>query len=111
MLAQARYIVKRDALFLAVASLFAEVALAQTVPATTLPAGGVVRAGTATINAPVGNSLTVQQASKRALIDWTSFDIGKDASVHFDQTMGATSITANRVPAATTATVIEGLLG
>ncbi|MCX7241440.1 MAG: ESPR domain-containing protein [Burkholderiales bacterium] len=47
--------------------------------ASTLPNGGQVTAGSASISA-AGNYLTVQQASQRAAINWQSFSIGKDAN-------------------------------
>jgi filamentous hemagglutinin family protein len=54
--------------------------------ATALPAllpGG--RLDNAFVNTPQNNSLTVEQNADKAVIDWQSFDIGQDASVHFEQ--------------------------
>jgi filamentous hemagglutinin family protein len=44
------------------------------------------------------------------VFDWGSFNIGSNGAVNFNQTAGASSITANRVPGATSASVINGLL-
>jgi filamentous hemagglutinin family protein len=66
---------------------------------TALPVGGVVSAGTATIaqagsvNNPV---LVIQQASDRAAINWSGFNIGRDATVNFQQPSAA-SVTLNRL--------------
>ncbi|MEY8875028.1 MAG: YDG domain-containing protein, partial [Leptothrix sp. (in: b-proteobacteria)] len=66
--------------------------------ATQLPTGGKVTAGTAQIN-PVGVGgavLNVDQSSQRAVIDWTSFNVGAAAQVNFNQP-DASSATLNRV--------------
>lgn len=62
---------------------------------TTLPTGGQVVAGQAGISQS-GATLTVQQASQRAAIDWQRFDIGRDATVRFAQP-GRDAVTLNRV--------------
>lgn len=102
-------------MFLAVAAALSDIAAAQTMAPTALPTGGVVRAGNATIGTPSTpasgpHSLSVTQNSQRAVIDWSSFNIGSSAAVNFNQTQGASSITANRVPNATSPSVIDGLL-
>ena len=51
--------------------------------AQSLPQGGRVAAGTATIGAPSNGSLTVQQSSNRAVINWQSFSIGQGNTVNF----------------------------
>jgi len=64
-----------------------------------LPSGGAVVAGRAeisqsgTAHAPV---MTVQQNSDRAIVNWNSFNIGRDASVVFKQP-DASSAILNRV--------------
>jgi filamentous hemagglutinin family protein len=84
----------------AVAAVFAETAIAQA-----LPTGGSVTAGSATIGGS-GAAMTVNQTSQRAVIDWSSFNIGNGASVTFAQP-GATAMAVNRVgPAAN----IDGML-
>ena len=42
-----------------------------------LPAGGQVNGGQASITSSA-SQLTVNQSSQRAVIDWSSFDIGSD---------------------------------
>ena len=66
-------------------------------PATahTLPTGGEVAAGQASI-ATGGKSLTVTQTSDRAAINWQSFSIGKGKSVVFEQPTSS-SVALNRV--------------
>ena len=59
------------------------------------PEGGVVSAGSASI-ATSGNTLTVNQTSNKAVIDWRGFDIGAGETTQFVQP-GSTSIALNRV--------------
>ena len=62
---------------------------AYTAPAsTTLPTGGTVVAGAAAISASRSSTsavLTVNQSSERAVIDWTTFNLGSAAQVFFEQ--------------------------
>ncbi|MFC4623113.1 YDG domain-containing protein [Comamonas nitrativorans] len=74
---------------------FAMPVWAQVPPANELPTGGNVVSGNATISQN-GNQMTVGQGSNKAIIDWTSFNIGKDAAVTFNQ-LGRDSIALNRV--------------
>ncbi|NQW67456.1 MAG: filamentous hemagglutinin N-terminal domain-containing protein, partial [Burkholderiales bacterium] len=84
------------ALALAAALQCLGLAHAQTPPAPTqLPQGGKVVGGSAAITSS-GNSLTVQQSSQRAAIDWNSFNVGSGAQVNFNQP-NAASVTLNRV--------------
>ena len=56
--------------------------------ATQLPQGGVVSRGSATISTSVGQGsaqMSVNQTSNRAVIDWTSFNLGANAKVQFNQ--------------------------
>ncbi len=66
-----------------------------TVPSTQLPTGGVVSAGQASISQS-GNTLNINQSSQRAIVDWNTFNVGKDATVNFQQP-NAQSATLNRV--------------
>ena len=66
-----------------------------TVASTQLPTGGQVSAGQANISQS-GNTLNVNQSSPRAVVDWNSFNVGKDATVNFQQP-NAQSATLNRV--------------
>lgn len=71
------------------------------------PRGGVVARGTARIVA--GSDRTViRQTTRRAVIDWRRFDVGRDHTVVFDQP-GKTSATLNRVTTARPS-VIEGAI-
>lgn len=60
-----------------------------------LPGGGVVTAGQAVIGQN-GNSMTINQSSGKAAIDWQSFNIGSNAQVNFVQP-SANAIALNRV--------------
>ena len=60
-----------------------------------LPTGGQVSAGQATISQN-GNTLTINQTSNRAVVDWKSFNVGSQAQVQFQQP-NAQSATLNRV--------------
>ena len=71
--------------------------LAQAAPAPNqLPTGGQVRAGQASL-ASRGSTLSVNQASTRAVIDWQSFNLGSQATVIFNQAAGRNAATLNRV--------------
>ncbi len=74
---------------------FAMPVWAQAPPANELPTGGNVVSGNATISQN-GNQMTVGQGTNKAIIDWTSFNIGKDAAVTFNQ-LDRNSIALNRV--------------
>jgi filamentous hemagglutinin len=65
-------------------------------PRTELPQGMTLGAGSASY-ATSGNLGTVTQQSQKAILHWQSFNIGRDAHVHFDQQMGAASATLNRI--------------
>jgi filamentous hemagglutinin family protein len=91
---------------LSLAALTAGVGLAGAAGAApALPSGGHVAAGSATI-ASAGGTETIQQSSAKAVIDWTSFSIGKGAAVSFANGSGAT---LNEVGGGSTAQ-IDGLL-
>ena len=59
------------------------------------PVDGTVSAGNATIGA-AGNTLTVNQTSDKAVIDWRGFDIGSGEATRFNQP-SSSSIALNRV--------------
>lgn len=65
-------------------------------PPLTLPQGGVVAAGTASISQAAPNQLNINQLSQQAVINWNSFNIGGQASVNFVQPNSTASI-LNRV--------------
>ncbi|RYY80435.1 MAG: filamentous hemagglutinin N-terminal domain-containing protein [Moraxellaceae bacterium] len=87
-------------------SLFAVNLLAASV-AIAGPTGGVVSAGTATINTS-GATTTINQSTAKAAIDWSSFSTGSTETVNFVQP-GASSITLNRVTG-TSASTLNGKL-
>ena len=62
----------------------AQQALAAPPAPNALPTGGQVVAGTATI-ATAGNTMNVNQTSQRAVVNWSSFDVGLKATVNFNQ--------------------------
>lgn len=74
----------------------------------TLPSGGAIAAGNAAITQS-GAAMRIDQSSAKAIIDWTSFNIGHDASVRFNQP-SASSITLNRVGADGGRSIIDGSL-
>ncbi|MCP3395654.1 filamentous hemagglutinin N-terminal domain-containing protein [Bradyrhizobium sp. CCGB20] len=63
--------------------------------AQTLPTGGQVVSGQATISQS-GNAMTINQSSDRMIANWQSFSIGAGNSVTFNQP-GASSVALNRV--------------
>lgn len=78
-------------------------------PKMTLPTNGQVVAGSATISqsqTATSATMNVNQTSQRAVINWDSFNVGKNATVNFNQP-NANSVTLNRVTS-TTASMIEG---
>ncbi|MBT8608429.1 filamentous hemagglutinin N-terminal domain-containing protein, partial [Polynucleobacter paneuropaeus] len=80
-------------------------------PLNALPTNGKVVAGAATISqtsAATNATMTVNQTSQRAVINWDSFNVGKNAAVNF-VTPGANSSTLNRVTGASPS-LIQGAL-
>jgi filamentous hemagglutinin family protein len=55
-----------------------------------LPTGGSVASGTATIGTPSNGSLTVNQSSNKAIVNWNSFSIGQGGTVTINNGSGAT---------------------
>jgi filamentous hemagglutinin family protein len=64
-----------------------------------LPTGGSVQAGQASITQSQ-NTLNVNQTSQRAVVGWNTFNVGKDATVNFNQP-NANASTLNIVNGAT----------
>ncbi len=60
-----------------------------------LPTGGTVQAGSATINQPSSQQMTIQQTTEKAIIDWQEFGIGSAEQVDFQLSQGG--VTLNRV--------------
>lgn len=86
---------KRLLLGAAVSSALALPAFAQ--PASnTVPTGGQVAAGAASISTPAAATMQIDQSSGSAIINWQTFSIGSAASVRFNQP-GASSVVLNRV--------------
>jgi filamentous hemagglutinin family protein len=81
-------------------------ALAQTTPG--LPTNGNVIHGTATINPVVGNTLSINQSSNRAVIDWSTFNIDAGKTVQFIQPSAA-SATLNRIGDANPSQILGNL--
>ncbi|MBT8566371.1 hypothetical protein G6709_08740, partial [Polynucleobacter paneuropaeus] len=80
-------------------------------PLNALPTNGKVVAGAATISqtsTATNATMTVNQTSQRAVINWDSFNVGKNAAVNF-VTPGANSSTLNRVTGASPS-LIQGAL-
>ncbi len=63
-----------------------------------VPADVLVAPGAGNVLAPVvsGNNMTIKQLSDKATLNWKSFNIGADSSVHFDQP-SATSVALNNI--------------
>ena len=71
----------------------------------TLPVGGIVAQGTASITTnAAGTITTVAQTSARAVINWTSFSVSQGNSVVFTQPSAA-SATLNRVTGSTASSI------
>ena len=80
-------------------------------PLNALPTGGQVVAGSATISQTQNATLAtmnVNQSSQRAVINWSSFNVGANATVNFNQP-NAQAVTLNRVTGGS-ASVINGAI-
>lgn len=60
-----------------------------------LPSGGNISAGSGTINSQ-GNNMTINQGSDKLVINWSGYNIGRDASVTYVQP-NARAVALNRV--------------
>ena len=69
--------------------------LAQAIDPATLPTGGQVVSGQASISQS-GSAMTINQGSNQAILNWNSFSIGNGASVEFLQP-SSSSVALNRV--------------
>src|SRR4051812_13499566 len=75
--------------------------------AQTLPSGGTVAAGTATIST-AGNTVTVVQTSQNAVLNWQNFSIGAKDAVVFNQP-NANAVALNRVIGADPSAILGSL--
>ncbi|MEO1830597.1 MAG: YDG domain-containing protein [Pseudomonas sp.] len=64
--------------------------------AASLPQNGQVIAGDVSISQPGDHTLTIEQGSNKAIIDWQSFSIGEGNTVNFDQN-SSSAVALNRV--------------
>ncbi|MBY8828902.1 MBG domain-containing protein [Hephaestia mangrovi] len=85
-------------------ALLASTALIPCAAAQTLPQGGQVAAGQATISNPAAGQMQIDQSSQRAIINWQSFSVGKGGRVDINQP-DATSALLNRVTGNTTSEI------
>ena len=72
-----------------------------------LPTGGQITAGQATI-ATSGTQMTINQASRQLIADWSTFNIGQDAGVRFNQP-GTSSTALNRIADASPTRIMGSL--
>lgn len=63
-----------------------------------LPTGGIVAAGSAVIASPAGGTLTINQSSSRAIINWSSFSIGQAGAVQLIMGRGRLSTASPALP-------------
>ncbi len=80
---------------------------------TTLPTGGTVVAGSATLTSsskPASAVLTVDQTSQRAVIDWNTFNLGSAAQVNF-VAPGSGAATLNEVVSANPSQIFGKITG
>ena len=75
--------------------------------ANTLPTGGTVTSGSATI-AQNNNTMNINQSSQKAIINWSTFNVGSEAIVNFNQPNSQSS-TLNRVTSASKS-MIDGAI-
>ncbi|MCW2351805.1 YDG domain-containing protein [Sphingobium sp. B12D2B] len=83
-------------------------ALSLAVPVQANPAGGVVVAGDAVIAGQGTGSVTINQSSGRAILDWQSFSVGTGENVRFVQP-GKDAIAVNRVTGADASQILGNL--
>ena len=98
--AKSRWTVARKALSQRVGRVLVFTALLGVAPAWALepgalPTGGQITAGQGSISQS-GNSLNINQLSDRLIANWSTFNIGSDASVRFQQP-GSSSVALNRI--------------
>ncbi|MCW2351806.1 YDG domain-containing protein [Sphingobium sp. B12D2B] len=83
-------------------------ALSLALPVKANPAGGVVVAGDAVIAGQGTGSVTINQSSGRAILDWQSFSVGTGENVRFVQP-GKDAIAVNRVTGADASQILGNL--
>jgi len=81
--------------------------LAFATPSYALPVGGAVAAGTANLSQGA-NTLTVNQQSQNAVLNWQSFSIGQGEAVSFVQP-SSSSVALNRVVGADPSSILGNL--
>ncbi|HTY66930.1 MAG TPA: filamentous hemagglutinin N-terminal domain-containing protein, partial [Alphaproteobacteria bacterium] len=86
----------RDGLLATSCLVIASAALPAAVSAQSLPQGGVVVGGSATITQTSPTQLTINQSTLRAVTNWNSFSIGTGNSVKIAQP-GTSSVSVNQV--------------
>jgi filamentous hemagglutinin family protein len=74
-----------------------------------LPTGASIQSGNINITNETANKLRIDQTSTRGIINWNTFDIGKNSHVHFNHASASHS-TLNRVTAQDDASKIMGKL-
>ncbi|MBT8541067.1 filamentous hemagglutinin N-terminal domain-containing protein [Polynucleobacter paneuropaeus] len=93
-------------------SLSTQFAVAQNkIAVNALPTGGKVVAGAATISSTstaTSATMNINQTSQRAVINWQTFNVGKNATVNFNQP-NSSAVTLNRVVSATPS-MIQGAI-
>jgi len=78
--------------------------------AATLPTGGNVVGGTATISTNgAGTVETINQATQRAVINWNTFNLSSDGTVQFNQPNSG-ALALNRVTGSASASQINGII-
>jgi filamentous hemagglutinin family protein len=76
-------------------------------PSNTLPTGGQVSAGQASISQN-GSKMLIQQGSDRAAINWQTFNVGSNAQVQFIQP-STSSVTVNKVMSGDPSQIFGGI--
>jgi len=76
--------------------LLATLLMLQAGHAAALPTGAQPVAGSVTVTRPNASTMNVQQATDKAIVNWTSFGVGRGEVVNFAQP-GASSVILNRV--------------
>lgn len=76
------------------------------VTAGTLPLGGVVTAGAATVTQPTASTITVNQTTQGAALDWQNFSLGSNLSFHQPSN---SSVSLNRVVGPSRGTITGSL--
>lgn len=95
------------ALLLATSALTAP-GLVVTASAQNLPTGGSVAAGSASVSQPSATTLTINQSSQSAVVNWQSFSISQGYAVNINQP-NASSAILNRVTGNTPSSIAGSL--